>query len=313
MHSTIHTKKAAGQQKGIISALDLPAAGDLIAAGSFSGTVGVYDMRSKRSQAVLAGHAGGVTHIQFSRYADDSRVDVLTALLSMHACNWNQMVHTCAHPVSCTSQSHARRSHPACIPAQHIHCACRCGNFVYSGARHDPNILCWDVRYTQECLYRLQGFQSHTAQRITFDIEPCGRLLFAGGADGNVCVYDLATGELATERAVAQDTVSCVSVHPSLPLLLTASGHRRFAGDFSSSDNDSSDSTKAVWPEEHTTSGGSSALQQPAKRQKVAWQPAPGCNELAVYVLEHQDMPMQSQEEFRDAEAATDAGTTAED
>lgn len=68
-HSTIKTKSSAGQQRGIISALAVPSSGDLLAAGSFGGSVGVYDFRSKAAQMLLAGHCGGITHIQFSRWA----------------------------------------------------------------------------------------------------------------------------------------------------------------------------------------------------------------------------------------------------
>lgn len=54
------------------------------------------------------------------------------------------------------------------------------GNFLYTGARKDPHILCWDVRYTSEVVYTLQRDTADTNQRIQFDIEPVGRHLATG-------------------------------------------------------------------------------------------------------------------------------------
>lgn len=54
------------------------------------------------------------------------------------------------------------------------------GNFLYTGARKDPDILCWDVRYTSDVVYRLQRDTADTNQRIQFDIEPMGRHLTTG-------------------------------------------------------------------------------------------------------------------------------------
>ena len=54
------------------------------------------------------------------------------------------------------------------------------GNFLYTGARKDPDILCWDIRYTSDVVYRLQRDTGDTNQRIQFDIEPMGRHLATG-------------------------------------------------------------------------------------------------------------------------------------
>lgn len=54
------------------------------------------------------------------------------------------------------------------------------GNFLYTGARKDPDILCWDVRHTSDVVYRLQRDTADTNQRIQFDIEPVGRHLASG-------------------------------------------------------------------------------------------------------------------------------------
>ena len=59
------------------------------------------------------------------------------------------------------------------------------GNFLYTGARRDGDIICWDVRASLEPLYHMQRETRSTNQRIQFSIEPCGRHL-ATGAAGNV-------------------------------------------------------------------------------------------------------------------------------
>lgn len=56
----------------------------------------------------------------------------------------------------------------------------RCGNYLYTGARRDPDILCWDVRANSGVVYRLPRTSATTNQRIAFDIEPCGRHLATG-------------------------------------------------------------------------------------------------------------------------------------
>lgn len=55
------------------------------------------------------------------------------------------------------------------------------GNFLYTGARQDGNLLCWDVRNTGEVLYTMRRDTRHTNQRVQFSIEPCGRHLATGG------------------------------------------------------------------------------------------------------------------------------------
>jgi len=49
----------------------------------------------------------------------------------------------------------------------------------------------------------------------------------AGGEDGHVRVFDLATGEPTASFPVARDAVNGAQFHPSLPLLATASGAQR--------------------------------------------------------------------------------------
>ncbi|KAL2925262.1 Telomerase Cajal body protein 1 [Bienertia sinuspersici] len=103
------------------------------------------------------------------------------------------------------------------------------GNYLYTGARKDPYIMCWDVRNTVEVVYKLYRSTEHTNQRISFDIEPIGRHLATGGQDGLVHIYDLQTGQWTSSFAAALDTVNGFSFHPFLPMAVSSSGHRRFA------------------------------------------------------------------------------------
>ena len=63
------------------------------------------------------------------------------------------------------------------------------GNFLYTGARRDGDIICWDVRGSLEPLYRMQRDTRSTNQRIQFSIEPCGRHLATGTADGVIAAH----------------------------------------------------------------------------------------------------------------------------
>ncbi|KAJ8765877.1 hypothetical protein K2173_020393 [Erythroxylum novogranatense] len=102
------------------------------------------------------------------------------------------------------------------------------GNYLYTGGRKDPYILCWDVRQTVEVVYKFYRCSEQTNQRIMFDIEPLGRHLGTGGQDGWVHLYDLQTGQWTSGFQAAADTINGFSFHPWLPMAATSSGHRRF-------------------------------------------------------------------------------------
>ena len=106
------------------------------------------------------------------------------------------------------------------------------GNYLYTGARKDPHIKCWDVRMlgSGRTVYELsRRGVADTNQTIGFDIEPQGRHLLSGDVDGNVLCFDLRDGQLIRSFAVASDAVNGVSVHPSYPLIATASGSRHYS------------------------------------------------------------------------------------
>ncbi|KAL8151277.1 hypothetical protein V2J09_021085 [Rumex salicifolius] len=103
------------------------------------------------------------------------------------------------------------------------------GNYLYTGARKDPYILCWDMRNTVEVVYKLYRSTESTNQRISFDIEPFGQHLGTGGQDGLVHIYSLQTGNWKSSFQAASDTVNGFTFHPYLPMAASSSGHRRFA------------------------------------------------------------------------------------
>ena len=125
-----------------------------------------------------------------------------------------------------------------------------CGNYVYSGARRDDDIVCWDVRSGAGELYRLRR-RAATNQKVQFDIEPAGRYLLSGGTDGRVRAYDLrdgsevalggaadGAGDGAGERGLpvcdggAAAPAAALALNPAVPLLLRsapATGSRRAA------------------------------------------------------------------------------------
>ena len=65
------------------------------------------------------------------------------------------------------------------------------GNRLYSGARKDNELICWDLRRTNKPLFSVGRF-SNTSQRIYFDVSKCCKWLASGGTDGIVQVWEVA-------------------------------------------------------------------------------------------------------------------------
>ncbi|XP_006899198.1 PREDICTED: telomerase Cajal body protein 1 [Elephantulus edwardii] len=108
------------------------------------------------------------------------------------------------------------------------------GNHLFSGARKDAELLCWDLRQSGHPLWTLSR-EVATNQRIYFDLDQTGQFLVSGSTGGAVSVWDLsgaaeASGkpELVLSFLPQKDCTNGVSLHPSLPLLATASGQRVF-------------------------------------------------------------------------------------
>ncbi|KAF1380464.1 hypothetical protein PFLUV_G00164010 [Perca fluviatilis] len=110
------------------------------------------------------------------------------------------------------------------------------GNYLYTGGRKDPEILCWDLREPGKVLFSLKRNVA-TNQRIYFDLDLSGRYLLSGNTEGVVSVWDTLTAPPDGNEDLLQpqlrfqahwDCTNGVSIHPFMPLLATSSGQRQF-------------------------------------------------------------------------------------
>ncbi|KAM3823907.1 LOW QUALITY PROTEIN: telomerase Cajal body protein 1 [Vipera latastei] len=110
------------------------------------------------------------------------------------------------------------------------------GIYLFTGGRKDAEILCWDLRQPGEMVFSLSRTVG-TNQRLYFDLDPSGRYLVSGNTNGLVTVWDTTQPPPGDPPAVLPpvlqfqavgDCVNGISLHPSLPLLATASGQRHF-------------------------------------------------------------------------------------
>uniref|UniRef100_A0A1B6D0K4 WD repeat-containing protein 79 n=2 Tax=Clastoptera arizonana TaxID=38151 RepID=A0A1B6D0K4_9HEMI len=112
------------------------------------------------------------------------------------------------------------------------------GCLLYSGARNDNDIMCWDMRNLGKVLFLLQRNVT-TNQRIQFDITLDGKYLISGSTNGYIHVWDTtksiekqegsctsSDSNLISEWKPHNDCVNGVSIHKHLPLLATSSGQR---------------------------------------------------------------------------------------
>ncbi|XP_062849378.1 telomerase Cajal body protein 1 [Trichomycterus rosablanca] len=121
------------------------------------------------------------------------------------------------------------------------------GNYLYTGARKDPEILCWDLREPCRVLFSMPRTVS-TNQRIYFDLDPTGRYLVSGDTGGMMSVWDTLTAHPDGNEEVLgpllqfqshTDCTNGISVHPFMPLVASCSGQRQFPWPQDSDDSDS--------------------------------------------------------------------------
>lgn len=110
------------------------------------------------------------------------------------------------------------------------------GNYLYTGGRKDPEILCWDLREPGKVVFSLKR-NVDTNQRIYFDLDLSGRYLLSGDTEGVVSVWDTLTAPPDGNEELLQpqlrfqahwDCTNGISIHPFIPLLATSSGQRQF-------------------------------------------------------------------------------------
>ena len=112
------------------------------------------------------------------------------------------------------------------------------GKFLFTSARKDNNIYCWDIRATGQVLMTMTR-EADTNQHIAFDIDPTGQYLVTGGVSGHTLIYDVKTGGLVQSWRPHDDGTNGVSLHPVDPLIATSSGKRQLVDVVTDSDDDS--------------------------------------------------------------------------
>ncbi|KAK1441920.1 hypothetical protein BgAZ_502520 [Babesia gibsoni] len=110
------------------------------------------------------------------------------------------------------------------------------------GSRNDLYIRLFDIRSTcEEPLLRLRR-PAKTNQRIEFDIR--NDEIISGTSDGGIVMYSVSSEETKFEQKIAPVTVSSSKFHPTLPVLLTASGTRNY---WSEPDEELSSAEVKLW------------------------------------------------------------------
>lgn len=121
------------------------------------------------------------------------------------------------------------------------------GNKLFSGARKDSNLYCWDMRNPGKIL---QVFKRdvQTNQRIYFDLIQ-NKYLCSGNNKGTIQLWNANEFDLSVvsepelnEFKVHDDCVNGVSYNVQYSLLATSSGQRKFySTSFNSSSSDDDD------------------------------------------------------------------------
>ncbi|XP_060522926.1 telomerase Cajal body protein 1 homolog isoform X2 [Cylas formicarius] len=97
---------------------------------------------------------------------------------------------------------------------------------LYSGARKDKELICWDLRVPGRPMFVLPR-ECNTNQKIYIDLSIDGQWLVSGGTDGKVQVWNVSEQSYPTvhmQMSLHSDSCNGVSLHPYRPVLATASG-----------------------------------------------------------------------------------------
>uniref|UniRef100_A0A6B2L5Z1 Uncharacterized protein n=1 Tax=Arcella intermedia TaxID=1963864 RepID=A0A6B2L5Z1_9EUKA len=123
-----------------------------------------------------------------------------------------------------------------------------CGNYLYSGGRRDPWVMCWDIRNTCDVIFKMPRVCKNN-QKLFFDVDSSGRILATGSQNGDVLFYDLKFSGKFISKTTLSDAVNGVSIHPTGTLLATSTGQRHLPKfEDSESDNEESfDNSIALW------------------------------------------------------------------
>ncbi|TFJ80658.1 hypothetical protein NSK_008084 [Nannochloropsis salina CCMP1776] len=109
------------------------------------------------------------------------------------------------------------------------------GRLLFSGARKDCHVHCWDLR--KGTLLSSFARNASSNQRLGIDLDPAGRFLATGNrGEGKALVYDLSTGKEVGGLGPLKDTASDVSFHPYAGLVAVGMGERHW--EFESEDDE---------------------------------------------------------------------------
>ncbi|TDH72260.1 hypothetical protein CCR75_002502 [Bremia lactucae] len=122
-----------------------------------------------------------------------------------------------------------------------------CGRFLFTAARRDARIHCWDIRATNEILHTFHRV-ADTNLRVEFDLHCGGKYLAAGSQTGQVLLYDVLTGHLLDNSIQLPDCANGVSFfpNPSKAMLAVSSGQRHYALPEDMQDENETSKTKGL-------------------------------------------------------------------
>ena len=69
------------------------------------------------------------------------------------------------------------------------------GTFLFTAARNDYYINCWDIRNTSECIMQYKR-NAKTNQRIGFDLQNDGKVICTGNKEAKMMFYNVQSGQL---------------------------------------------------------------------------------------------------------------------
>ncbi|KAL0583482.1 hypothetical protein ABG067_006600 [Albugo candida] len=103
------------------------------------------------------------------------------------------------------------------------------GNLLFTAARRDGRIHCWDIRQTNDILTTFHR-KADTNQRIAFDLHCGGRYLISGSQDGRALLFDIQKGVQVSEKMRLSDAINGVSFfQDNCPLRIAlCSGQRHY-------------------------------------------------------------------------------------
>lgn len=242
-------KRSVGGQRGIISALAVtvtPSAptSELVAVGSFSGTVGIYSFDPATFPEPTEHTAS---------HAEESLAQS-SCMAGWREIEGDGITQLRFHPLS--------------------------PYVLFVASRRSEYIYVYDIRYlmgdtsrwnfrplaqaaagvrTAHLLAKLKRPSTASQQRVHFDLDWAGRWLASGDEDGMIHVWRIDTGRFTDESDLGgqntaslmpdlsweahQDVVGSVAFHPYEPWLLSVSGSRQWPEPASTSDSDSEETS----------------------------------------------------------------------